>query len=203
MAINTGATLATAIGNWLARADLSSRIPEFVALAEAKFNRELRTPDMETKDAAFSITGEYVAVPTGFLEVRYWYHNTGEQESLAFMPPDGQSGYLPDGTGKPVYYSVTGGYFRFAPVPDATYASTLVYYKALTTCSTGSTETNWLLTSHPDVYLYGSLLEAAGYLQDDARVNTWFSAYRAAVDQLKRQGARQRWSGPSMMARAG
>ena len=34
MAITTGATLATAIGNWLARADLSSRIPEFVALAD-------------------------------------------------------------------------------------------------------------------------------------------------------------------------
>lgn len=203
MAITTGATLATAIGNWLARADLSSRIPEFVALAEAKFNRELRTPDMETKDAAFSITGEYVAVPTGFLEARYWHLNTGDQNALAFLPPDTQSGYLPDGTGIPVYYSVVGGNFRFAPVPDGTYASTLVYYKALTTCSTGSTETNWLLTNHPDIYLYGALLEAAGYLHDDARLPTWFNAYRAAVEQLKRQGARQRWSGPSMAARAG
>lgn len=201
MAITNGATLATAVGNWLARADLSSRIPEFVALAEAKFNRELRTPDMETKDASFSITGEYVAVPTGFLEVRYWHLNDGDKNTLAFLPPDTQSGYLPDGTGIPVYYSVTGSNFRFAPVPDGTYASTLIYYKALTTCSTGSTETNWLLTSHPDVYLYGALLEAAGYLHDDARVQTWYNAYRAATEQLKRQGARQRWSGPSMAAR--
>ena len=203
MAINTGATLATAIGNWLARADLSSRIPEFVALAEAKFNRELRTPDMETKDAAFSITGEYVAVPTGFLEVRFWYHNTGDKETITQLDPNTQSGYLPEGVGKPVYYSVTGGNFRFAPVPDTTYSSTLVYYKALTTCSTGSTETNWLLTNHPDVYLYGSLLEGAGYLQDDARLQTWFNAYRAAVEQLKRHSARQRWSGPAMTARPG
>jgi hypothetical protein len=57
MAISTYAELQTAAANWLGRADLTSRIPEFVALAEAKFNRTLRIRDMITKDAAFSITG--------------------------------------------------------------------------------------------------------------------------------------------------
>ena len=42
MAINTYSTLQTAVANWLDRDDLTDRIPEFVSLAEATFNRTLR-----------------------------------------------------------------------------------------------------------------------------------------------------------------
>lgn len=35
-------TLKAAIADWLARADLTSRIPTFVQFAEARINRELR-----------------------------------------------------------------------------------------------------------------------------------------------------------------
>ena len=42
MAINTYATLQTAVANWLDRSDLTDRIPEFIALAEARMNRNLR-----------------------------------------------------------------------------------------------------------------------------------------------------------------
>ena len=47
MAISTYAELVTAIGNWSDRTDLAARIPEFIALAEAKFNRKLRLYRME------------------------------------------------------------------------------------------------------------------------------------------------------------
>ena len=48
MAINTYGTLQTAVANWLDRDDLSARIPEFIALSEAIFNRTLRIRAMET-----------------------------------------------------------------------------------------------------------------------------------------------------------
>ena len=200
--ITTGATLATAIGNWMARADLASRIPEFVQLAEAKLFRDLRTPEMITKDAAFSITGEYVAVPTGFLEARSFMLNAAPRTALTFMPDDTQVDMYQTTSGSPLFYNVVGGYFRFAPVPSSTVTATLTYYKAPATCSTGASETNWLLTGHPDIYLYGALLEAAGYIQDDGRVALWAQAYSLAVDQLKRQGARMQWGGNGMAVRA-
>ena len=203
MAITTGATLATAVANWMQRVDLSSRIPEFVALAESKMNRYLRTPEMETKDAAFSITGEYVAVPTGFLEARTFYLNTSPYESIAYLSPDSQTGYMESGTGRPVYFSVVGTNFRFAPVPDATYAATLVYWKAPTTCSTGSTETNWLLTAHPDVYLYGTLAEANEYAQDFAAADNWRNKFMKALAEVRDRGNRQRWGGSAMQTRPG
>ena len=48
MAINTYATLQTAVISWLDRSDmktggeLEGKVPEFIALAEALFNRALR-----------------------------------------------------------------------------------------------------------------------------------------------------------------
>lgn len=202
MAITTGAELATAVANWTGRADLTSRIPEFVALAEAKMNRVLRTPEMETKDAAFSITGEYVAVPTGFLAARMFYLNDSDKTVLSFMPDDTQSDYFGTATGTPKYFSVVGSNFRFGPVPPSTYTATLVYYKAPASVSAGGSATNFILASHPDVYLYGSLLEAVGYLGDDPRVQLWLSAYSTALEHLKRQGSQMRWGGNSMAVRA-
>ena len=50
MAINTYATLQTAVANWLDRSDLTDRIPEFIALAEARMHRTLRLAIMLNVD---------------------------------------------------------------------------------------------------------------------------------------------------------
>ena len=66
MSIGTFAELKTAAANWLDRSDLTDRIPEFIVLAEARFNRVLRIRDMETVSTAISTTGgtrEYSLVP--------------------------------------------------------------------------------------------------------------------------------------------
>ena len=48
MAIGTYAELQTAVANWLDRGDLTDRIQEFIDLAEARINRNLRLRLMET-----------------------------------------------------------------------------------------------------------------------------------------------------------
>ncbi len=42
MAITSYSTLQTSIGDWLNRADLTAVIPDFITLAEAQFNRNIR-----------------------------------------------------------------------------------------------------------------------------------------------------------------
>lgn len=201
MAIQTYAELQAAAASWLARSDLTARIPEFIALAEAKINRVLRTQDMVTKNATFSITGEYVAVPTGFQMVKTFHLNTSPKRVLEFMPDDQITKLFGAATGKPRYYCVQGGNFRFGPTPDATYSSTLVYVGSLVGLAT--TSPNWLLTSHPDVYLYGTLLEAEGFLADDPRVPLWKQAFDMAVNEVNAQANANRWGGNSMAVRVG
>ena len=63
MAISTFAELKTAAANWLDRSDLTDRIPEFIALAEARFNRVLRIRDMETVSTAIPLREEQGNIP--------------------------------------------------------------------------------------------------------------------------------------------
>ena len=78
MAIGTFAQLKTAAANWLDRSDLTDRIPEFISLAEARFNRLLRIRDMETVSTAISTsagTREY-SLPTGFVQMKEFHLTT-------------------------------------------------------------------------------------------------------------------------------
>jgi hypothetical protein len=196
----TYAGLQTEAASYLGRADLTAIIPTFIALAEAKFNRTLRTRDMITKDAAFSITGEYVAVPTGFLEAKAFMLNASPRQELTFMPDDTQVDMYPTSNESPLFYSIVGSNFRFAPVPSTTVTATLTYYKAITALAT--TSPNWLLTSHPDIYLYGTLMEAAPYLHDDNRIGLWAAGLRECVSQLRTQDARSNTANGMMVRTA-
>jgi hypothetical protein len=75
-----------------------------------------------------------------------------------------------------------------------------VYYKALPALSANST--NWLLTAHPDVYLYGSLMQAAPYLKNDERLAVWGSLYTASIADLNQSSDRAEVSGGPLVMRA-
>jgi hypothetical protein len=74
VSISTYTELQTAVANWLARDDLTARIPEFIALAEAKFNRVLLHPRMETRVTLTVDTNlaspEFLDLPTDFQTMR-------------------------------------------------------------------------------------------------------------------------------------
>lgn len=199
MAISTYAELLTAIDNWTHRADLTSRAPEFISLFEAKINRLLKTRDMETKDASFSIAAEYVNVPSGLARVREFYLNTTPKTVLQVMPGDLQGNYF-SATGKPRFYEIVANQFRFGPAPDGTYTATLIYSKAITGLS-GSNTTNWLLTSHPDLYLYGTLAEAAIFAKDAPWAEPSIQMTKELIEDLRQYDADSKWGGNSMSVR--
>ena len=77
----------------------------------------------------------------------------------------------------------------------------MTYFAKLTKLS-NSVTTNWLLTSSPDIYLYGALLQAAPYLQDDARIQTWATLYERALNDLRTADDRGASSGGTLLTRA-
>jgi hypothetical protein len=155
-------------------------------------------------NATFAAAAEYGTVPDDFLEVKAIKINTNPVTNLTFQTIDAMDAlsnttYL--SSGKPLYFSVVGSQFRLLPIPDGEYTAELVYYAKLSKLSDTNT-TNWLLTQAPDVYLYGSLLQAAPYLQDDARISVWSSLYQAGPDQLQIADDRGSTSGGAILARA-
>jgi len=205
MALTTYTELKTSLADWLNRSDLTSVIPDFISLAEAQIERQLRTRQMIVRaNATFAAAAEYGTVPDDFLETKSIKLNTNPITALQFQTIDAMDSlsnttYL--SSGKPLYFSVVGSQFRLLPIPDGAYTAELVYYAKLTKLSS-TVATNFLLTQAPDVYLYGALLQAAPYLQDDARISVWSSLYAAGLEQLQIADDRGSTSGGALMARA-
>jgi hypothetical protein len=203
MALTTYTELKTSIGDWLNRTDLTSAIPDFISLAEAQIERQLRTRQMITRSNA-NFSTEYGAVPSDFMETKSLkLTSTNPVTPLVFQTIDALDDLSRTFSypSRPKYFGIVGGQIRLVPTPDTTYTTELVYYAKLTKLSS-SVSTNWLLTSSPDIYLYGSLLQAAPYLQDDARIPVWSSLYDRALTDVQTADDRGATSGGAMSARA-
>ena len=204
MAITTYAELQTATANWLDRSDLTDRIPEFIELAEANFNRVIRQPDMITKNDSFSIAGRYTTLPTDTLEIVRIVLDLTPVVVLEYVTPEEISErrtYL-TGTGKPIYFTTIGGSANQLEVlrsPDDTYTASIIYYTRIPALADG---TNWLLTNHPDIYLFGALVEAEPYLKNDERMPLWTSRLDKALNDLRLQGQRERHTASGLRMRS-
>ena len=203
MALTTYTELKTSIGDWLNRSDLTSVIPDFISLAEAQIERTLRTRQMIIRANA-SFDASYGAVPADFLEVKSLkLTSTNPITPMTYLSIDALDNEIAKYTasGRPKFFGVVGDQFRIVPTPDANYTTELIYYAKLTKLST-SVASNWLLSSSPDIYLYGSLLQAAPYLQDDARIQTWATLYERALNDLQTADDRGSSSGGALLTRA-
>ena len=200
MAIGTFAELKTATANWLDRSDLTDRIPEFIALAEARFNRVLRIRDMETVSTAISTvagTREY-SLPTGFVQMKEFHLTTDPITPLAYITPEMMSRmWAGSSKAKPQVFTIIADNVRLGPNPDAVYTTSMLYYKTFTALSASNT-TSDMLTNNPDVYLYGTLLEAEPFLGNDQRVPLWLAAFQKALDDIQNQDNKDRHSGSQL-----
>jgi len=199
MAISTYAELQTAVANWLDRDDLTDRIPEFISLAEARFNRVLRLRSMETKQTASTVAAQRnYALPADYIQMRNFQINTSPITTLSYVTPeiyDRLWGGSSNGT--PKFYTILADEISLGPIPASVMTLEMLFYKRFTNLSTSSVR-NWLLTYAPDVYLYASMLEAEPFIMNDTRVPLWSQALDRAVSDLQEQDNKDRHSGSAL-----
>jgi hypothetical protein len=206
MALSNYSELQSSIANWLNRSDLTTEITgDFIVLTEKDFNSKLRIRKMVESDSSFSINAETVALPSGFLQVRdLFILSGGTKYALTYMTPPQMDQIKGSSTsGMPVAYTIIGDNFRFAPTPDTTYTGTLNYYKSFDPLSDSNT-TNYILTNHPAIYLYGSLYHAANFLGgvEPARLQQWQGMYTTALERLERNDREDQFSGSPLQIRS-
>ena len=186
MALSTYAELQDEVAQWLQRSDLSLRIPTFIDMATARFNRELRTPEMESRDTTMMMD-EFVALPDDFLEMRYVVGNGvgwRYMNPIAFAEAITNASEIKEAR----IYTLTDMQLRAFPAPTASEPVTVVInYIERIPALVNANDTNWMLTDNPDLYLYGSLVQAQGFLHDDPRMATWLSMYKDALSALSRR----------------
>lgn len=171
------ASLKASIANWLARADLTAAIPEFIQLAEGRINRTLFIRERMTQATGTTSGGE-IAVP-GDLDriVSLRVLRGSDMVAVNPVPPDAIKGR----PGSPTAYTVTGSSLVLDGSDDTDYS--LLYYARIPGLSDTNSQ-NWLLLKEPSLYLYGALMEAAPYLRNDDRTALWASQFKAALDDL-------------------
>ena len=205
MALATYSDLKTSIANWLNRSDLTSEISEdFIVLTEKDFNSKLRIRKMNETNSSFTIDSETVALPTGFLQVRDFYIlQGGTKYALKYITP-AQMDQIKGGStsGMPSTFTILGDNFRFAPSPSASYTGVINYFKEFDALSDSNTS-NYTLTNHPAIYLYGSLYHAANFLGgiEPRQVQQWQQMYATAMERLERNDREDQYGNAPLQQR--
>lgn len=192
MTIGTYSDLVSSVADWLERADLNGRIPDFIALAEARFNRELRTTKMEKRSYAqlnlSDTEPQFILLPQDYQTMKAIYlANVSGKPRLQSLDVDQLRDYrsnIGDVPGVPQFYTIFADEIELCPTPNVAITLEMIYRANLVPLS-GSNANNWLILQNPDLYLYGTLLEAVPFLKEgDPRVQMWVEARKTAIDQL-------------------
>jgi hypothetical protein len=194
MSITTYGELQTALGNWLKRSNLTQRIPEFIALAEARFRRKLDDLDQDTT-ATVTLTDGVGALPANFGALKSVHDATFGR--VEYVTPSQFADYDATETGDfPVVFTIIGSQVKTLP---ASTGAVSITYKLGIPALTASNTTNWLLTRAPDIYLYGTLLQAEFYGWNDERLPLIKSALDEAMEELNVDSERRR-HGPAPLS---
>lgn len=178
MSLDTYENLTLEIIDWSHRNDVSEKIDTFINLAETEMftNTEepLKLRGGETR-VAFStnITDRFASLPDGYQSSRKLRIQVvnGESVELKYRTPSQLQ--LLSSTGMPRFFTVTDQ-IEFDRVSDQVYTGEMQFFQNFTPLSS-SNSSNFVLTSYPNIYLFGALWalkewgeepqEAAGYYQ--------------------------------------
>jgi len=183
MSFSTYGGLKTAVADWLDRADLTARIPDFVSLATVTLNKVLRTRRMTTTATVAMVAGtRYSTGPTDMIEPLF-VTLTDEDNPLEQVSPQqlvALRRFRFRAQGIPRFFALLGGRIEFVPTPLASGSIDFAYYQAIPALVADG-DSNWVLTHEPDIYLYASLLHAAQFLHDAAAVQRYEALLTQAI----------------------
>src|SRR5215467_7303089 len=176
MTIADFSDLQSAIGNWLARSDLGANIPDFITIFEAVANL---TP----------MSG-VAALPDDYLAWRRVTWTGATSRELEYVHPSYLHALYPTApAGLPRLFTVEGGTLTVAPRDDSALA--FAYFRKIPALSNAN-PANWLLAVYPDLYLFGALAEAQGFIKDADSLALWAGRRNELFDEIERLDAKTR-----------
>jgi hypothetical protein len=194
MAITSYSELQTAVENWLARADLTDRVPEFISLTEGQMSRKLWSLEGEKRATSSTTKGDaFVSLPTDLRYIRAAKLQTNPTTVLTPVPHDyARRYYAATGNAKPHSYAVIGQSLELFPTPDGTYTIELTYIEGVPALS-GNNTSNLVLDRYPDAYLHGALFNAHEYLMDEERAAYHEKRFERALQEISADFERSRY----------
>jgi hypothetical protein len=192
MPIANYSDLQAALGNWLDHSLFAARYGDFIALFEATANRRLRTRQQETTATLAPAADGTVALPSDYLAWRALTWTGQSRTELAYVNPDYFEGAYPTRPAAvPRVFTIVGSTLKVMPLDQT--ALQFDYFAVVPPLA--SNASNWLIAAHPDLYLFGSLVEAEMFGVNDERAPMWKARRDEIFDEIVKLDMKTR--GPS------
>lgn len=165
--INNYGELKAAIANWtLASTDVATEADIIVRLSQPYISLKLRHREMLTVEE-LTVNAGTVAIPTWYVAPRrvVAFNGTTRIVLKPLTPERADELYPTRPGGIPRHFTITDK-IRLFPTPEDGDEIELTYYKQLEPFSE-DTDTDWLLTKYPNVYLSAGMMYAAQWIEED------------------------------------
>ena len=173
--------------------------------AENRIYRDADSDDNRFYATSNLATGNrYVTIPSDLRVIRYvQLKNTNVTPNVQTFLEKKDTSYMAEfydkpgtASGIPKYYANwDANFWVVSPTPNATYEITLAYIKQPASITTSNSTTTYLSNKYQDLLLYGTLVEAYGYLKGPADMLQYYEqSYQRALASysIEQQGRRRR-----------
>lgn len=167
-------------------ADFIAQIPNLIALAESNIAAELKTYlQLIVVETTLAEGQEVLDKPARWRKTVSMKTNG---KPVLLRSQDYVSQYLSESDpGLPKYYAdYDFNHWNFAPQPDQTYPVEIIYYAEVQPLDETNQQNLWTAVA-PQAMLYGTLLQAQGYLKALDKLPVWKQYYTDAIQALKKE----------------
>jgi hypothetical protein len=201
MALTNYTDLQASVTAWLQRNDLAATIPDFIKLFEACANRRLRVRQQQAT-AELTPAAGVVALPADYLSWTRLTWTGSPRRELPYVEPSWlQSAYPESPQDVPGVFTIEGGNIITMPIDVNATPLELVYFQKVAPLASAPSGVNWLMTEHPDLYLFGSLTEAQAYAVNVETAALWKARRDELFDEIEKLSNKTR--GPASIRTMG
>ena len=167
-------------------ADFVAQIPNLIALAESNIAAELKTY------LQLIVVETTLAENQAVLDKPVRWRKTVSMKTngkpVLLRSQDYIAQYLSESDpGLPKYYAdYDFSHWNFAPLPDQEYPVEIIYYAEVQPLDETNQQNLWTAVA-PQAMLYGTLLQAQGYLKALDKLPVWKQYYTDAIAALKKE----------------
>jgi len=161
----------------------TDQIDTFIGLAEASFNRKLKDREMSTTVTLATDADGYATLPTDFIRARGFHTINGNlSQSLSVIASPAIATLFPiDSAGIATYVSISNGVIRIQTTAES---DVVLEYDQRFVGLSASNLTNWIITKHPDLYLFATLAQAAVWNKDYSEAATMAAQAMAISEEI-------------------
>lgn len=192
MPLSNYTELQASVLDWMKRNGQTGQVVDWIALAEARLNRELGP--VETNASLTGVVGsrdlDISALPL-VEPVQLFIADASSPDDERILTPINPANMAYSGSNaRPTEWAFdSSSGIKLNWLCDLPYVFRLRYRSKL---SLATSSTNWLLTNHPDVYLAASIVWGSAYNIDLAGASAWKQLLDEAIPSLQRLLARSR-----------